>query len=221
MTLGALIGDLIPLAVGVAVSPVPIIAVILMLLSPRARVSAVGFGAGWVLGIGGSVVVFSLLAGGVGAKDGEPSTTVAVVTLLLGVALLLVGIRQWRTHGEAHAKPAWMASIDGMGAGKAFGIAAVLAAVNPKNLMLNLAAGVAIGSAGLAAGQATIAGAVFVVLAAVTVLAPVIGYLVAEARLRAPLAELKTWLEENNQAVMSVLMLVLGVVLIGKGIGGF
>ena len=49
--LGALIGDLLPLSVGVAISPVPIIAVILMLLSKRAGSTSVGFAIGWVLGI--------------------------------------------------------------------------------------------------------------------------------------------------------------------------
>jgi hypothetical protein len=45
---GPVIGDLLPLAVGVAVSPVPIIAVILMLLAPRAGGASLGFLAGWV-----------------------------------------------------------------------------------------------------------------------------------------------------------------------------
>ena len=35
--MGGVIGDLLPTALGVAISPVPIIAVILMLLAPRAR----------------------------------------------------------------------------------------------------------------------------------------------------------------------------------------
>ena len=39
-------------------------------------------------------------------------------------------------------------------------------------------------------------------------------------RLRGPLDELKEWLQAHNAAVMSVLLLVIGAVLIGKGIGG-
>ena len=49
---------------------------------------------------------------------------------------------------------------------------------------------------------------------------PVVGYVVAADRLREPLAKLKVWLQDNNTTVMSVLILVVGVVLIGKGIGG-
>jgi hypothetical protein len=46
--MGAVVGDPLPLAVGVAVSPVPIIAVILMLLAPRASGTSAGFGLGWL-----------------------------------------------------------------------------------------------------------------------------------------------------------------------------
>jgi len=46
-------GEILPVAVGVAVSPVPATAVFLMLFSKRAAVNAPGFVAGWVLGIGG------------------------------------------------------------------------------------------------------------------------------------------------------------------------
>ncbi len=35
--MGSAIGDTLPLALGIAISPIPIIAAILILLSPRAR----------------------------------------------------------------------------------------------------------------------------------------------------------------------------------------
>jgi hypothetical protein len=52
------------------------------------------------------------------------------------------------------------------------------------------------------------------------VLGPVVLYLAASARMRHPLEELRGWLTQNNAAVMGVLLLVIGVSLIGKGIGG-
>ena len=50
---------------------------------------------------------------------------------------------------------------------------------------------------------------------------PVIAYLVASKRMAAPLESLRGWLVQNNATVMAVLLLVIGVVLIGKGIGSF
>jgi hypothetical protein len=41
--MGSVIGDFLPQALGVAISPVPIIATILMLLAPKAGATSVGF----------------------------------------------------------------------------------------------------------------------------------------------------------------------------------
>jgi hypothetical protein len=111
-----------------------------------------------------------------------------------------------------------MAAIDEFTFVKALGLAFLLAAVNPKNLIMAAGAGVIIGSAGLAIGSEIGAIAVFTVLAASTVLIPVIGYLVAAEKMRGPLDRLKVWLQTNNSAVMGMLILVIGAVLLGKGI---
>jgi threonine/homoserine/homoserine lactone efflux protein len=103
---------------------------------------------------------------------------------------------------------------------KAAGLGFVLSAVNPKNLLMCVAAGTAIGSGRLSGGEDVIAVAVFTVLAASTVAVPVLAYAVARDRLRGRLDELKDWLQAHNAAVMSVLLLVIGAVLVGKGIGG-
>jgi hypothetical protein len=46
-----------------------------------------------------------------------------------------------------------------------------------------------------------------------------VAYLVAKTRMRAPLDELRGWLQVNNATVMSVLLMVIGVTLVGKGLG--
>ena len=48
--MGAAIGQVLPLAVGVALSPVPIIAVALMVMSQRARLNGPVFVIGWLTG---------------------------------------------------------------------------------------------------------------------------------------------------------------------------
>ena len=62
---------------------------------------------------------------------------------------------------------------------------------------------------------------IFVLLAASTVLIPVVGYLLASAKMAAPLDRLRAWLVDNNAVIMAVLLLVIGVSMIGKGIGSF
>jgi len=216
--MNAVIGEILPLALGVAISPIPIIAAILMLFSPRAGGTGGGFLVGWILGIIVVTGLFTALSGSL-TTGGDTEAGVSWTKIILGVLLLLVGLRQWRGRSGDKATPKWMAAIDEFTPVKAFGLGFLLSAVNPKNLLMGIAAGVAIGSAGLSTGGEAVAIAVFTVIAASTVAVPVIAYLSAKQKMRGPLDAMKAWLQDNNATVMAVLLLVIGVVLIGKGIG--
>jgi threonine/homoserine/homoserine lactone efflux protein len=223
--MGAVIGEILPLALGVAISPIPVIAAILMLLSPRAKVTSVGFLLGWLVGIIVAVTVFTLLSSVLPGSDGDASKPIqGVVQLLLGAGLLLLAVRQWRGRpkaGEEPKLPKWMQAIDKVTFPLALGLGFLLSAVNPKNLLLAAGAGLDIGSADLDTGQIVLVIAVFTLVAASTVLVPVVGYLVAADKLRAPLDALRVWLGKENAIIMAVLLLVIGADLIGKGIGSF
>lgn len=219
--MNGVIGEVLPLALAVAVSPIPIIAAILLLLSPRARGASVGFLLGWVLGVVIVVVLFTLISGSLPEDDGGTSPVVAIVKLLLGVLLLFVALRQWRTRpkeGQPPELPKWMSAIDSVTAVRALLLGLALSALNPKNLAMGISAGVSIGTGGLSGGQVTIAIVVFVLIAISSVAIPVIGFLLASTRLKPALESLRVWLVANNAAVMTVLLLVLGVTSIGKGI---
>jgi threonine/homoserine/homoserine lactone efflux protein len=223
--MGSVIGAILPLAIGIAISPIPIIAAILMLLSPKAKGTSVGFLLGWIVGILVAVTVFTLLSSVIPSGDSDDSKPAhGTIQIVLGAALLFMALRQWRSrpkHGEEAKLPTWMSAINTMNAAKGFGLAFLLAAVNPKNLLMGAGAGVTIGSAGLSVGSVIIVIVVFTVIAAASVAIPVIAYLIASERMRRPLESLRTWLVQNNSTVMAVLLLVIGVVLIGKGIGSF
>ena len=222
--MGAVIGDLLPLGLGVAISPIPIIAVILMLLSRQAARTSTGFLAGWVAGIVVVTVVVLLLVGQAGnTSTGKPSTVSSVLKLVFGVLLLVMAVRQWRERpkpDEAAELPKWMSAIDSLTLGKALGLGFLLSGVNPKNLLMCLAAGTTIGAAHLSGGEDAVAVVVFTLIAASTVAIPVVGYLTARSKMAGPLESLRDWLTQNNATVMAVLLLVIGVVLLGKGIGG-
>lgn len=222
--MNAVIGDLLPLAVTVAISPVPIIATILMLLAPRAGATSAGFLLGWVAGIVVVTVVVTVVASTAGLDQSSGTSSTSWIKIVLGVLLVLLAARKWRGRPQPGAEvplPKWMSAIETFTFGKATGLGFLLSGVNPKNLLMCIAAGVAVGGAGLSTGQDAVALAVFTVIAASTVAIPVIGYAVARDRMRGPLDELESWLQANNSAVMSVVLLVIGAVLLGKGIGGF
>ena len=223
--MGTAVGEILPLAVGIAISPVPIIAAILMLLSPQAKSTSLGFLVGWVAGISIAIVVFTVLSSLLPEQDsGGPSPISGVIKIVLGGLLLLVAVRQWRSRpgeGEQAQLPKWMAAIDSMTPVKGLGLGFLLAAVNPKNLLLAASAGLIVGGAGLGFESTVVVVIIFVGLAASTVLIPVVGNLLASARLAGPLDHLRAWLVDNNAAIMAVLLLVIGVAMIGKGIGSF
>lgn len=223
--MGSVIGDTLPLALGVAISPIPIIAAILMLLSPKARVTSVGFLLGWVIGIVAAVTVFTLVSSVLPDEDPDASRPIrGVVQLILGLLLFLLAFGQWRKRpkaGEAAALPKWMQAIDTVTFPVAFGLGFLLSAVNPKNLIMAAGAGVDVGAAALPTGSIVAVIVVYTLIASSTVLIPVVGYLVAADRLRAPLDALRGWLAAENAVIMAVLLLVIGVSMIGKGIGSF
>ncbi|HJV12814.1 MAG TPA: GAP family protein [Propionibacteriaceae bacterium] len=137
---------------------------------------------------------------------------------------MFLALRQWRgrpAKGEEAVMPKWMSAIDSMTAGKALGLGLALSAVNPKNLLLAISAGLIVGGASLALGEASVVIIIFVLLAGCAVIIPVIGYLMASARLAEPLDRLREWLVDNNAVIMAVLLLVIGVSVIGKGIAEF
>jgi threonine/homoserine/homoserine lactone efflux protein len=185
----------------------------------------VGFLLGWLLGIVVAVVVFTLLSAIIPASDPDATKpVVGIVEIVLGVLLLLLALRQWRgrpRNGATASLPAWMNAIDSMTSVRALLLGFILSAVNPKNLLMAVSAGLAIGSASLDVGRSAVVIVVFVVVACCTVALPVLAYLVAADRMRGPLDRLREWLSQNNAVIMAVLLVVIGFVMVGKGIRQF
>jgi threonine/homoserine/homoserine lactone efflux protein len=221
----AQIGETLPLAIGIALSPLPVIAAILVLLSPGARVRSTMFMVGWLGGILCDVVLFSLLSAIIPAAEPAASQPIkATLQILLGVVLLFLALRQWRNRpktGTDPVLPKWMTALDTMPAGRVFLLGFALAAVNPKNLVLALSAGLSIGAAQLPVGAHVITTAVFVLIAGSSVSLPVIANLIASRQMEAPLKNLRIWLVSNNAIVMGAVLFIIGFVMIGKGLAGF
>jgi hypothetical protein len=220
---GQAIGEILPLAIGVALSPVPIIAIVLMLGTPRARSNGLAFALGWLAGltiVGGALLA---IASGNSQEDGGPATWVSFVKLALGSLFLLLAARTWRGRpraGQEVAMPKWMQAIDTFTTGKSLGFGVLLSGVNPKNLALTIAAATTIAQTGISGGEAAGTLAIFILVGSLSILAPVVVYFALGTKAATILDELKTWMAAHNAAIMAVLLLVLGVKLIGDAIGG-
>lgn len=216
------ISAVLTFAVGVAISPVPIVAVTLMLFSQRARVNGSAFLLGWVLAVAVvSGVAYTLADQGDAATSSTAADTIAWGKIVFGVLFLLLAARNWRSRpapGTTPELPKWMAGVDALTPPKAFGLSLLLAGVNPKNLMLAASAGAALAGLGLSTGEAVGSLIVFVVVASLSIAAPVFYHLVGGEKAKARLDEMKDWLVLHNDAVMAVLLLVFGAKLIADGL---
>ena len=220
--MGQGISEVLTFAIGVAISPVPIIAVILMLFSQRAKVNGPTFLVGWVLALAVvSTVVYLLSHDGNVATSSTAADSVSWGKIVLGVALLALGRRNWRKRpaaGEVPAMPKWMSTVDALSPGKAFGLGVLLAGVNPKNLILTVGAAAGLAQLGLSTSDAVVSTAVFVVIASLTIAGPVVYAAVGGEKARTALDSAKDWLSSHNAAVMAVVFVVFGVDLIAKGL---
>ncbi|WP_233575116.1 GAP family protein [Cellulomonas sp. PhB150] len=210
-----------PIALGVLISPMPIVAVVLMLVTPRAKSNSLAFLLGWIVGIFvvGSIV---LLVAGASADDGAPAPAwTSWVKIALGVLVLLVAAKQWSGRprsGAAPASPRWMDAVDHMKPPAAAGLALLLSAVNPKNLLIIVSGAAAIAAATTDRTEQFTALGIFTLVASVGVAAPIVIYVAMGARAAGLLDRIKVWMIANNAVILVVLLVVIGAKMIGDGV---
>jgi len=221
---GQAIGQMLTMAVGVALSPIPIIASVLLVSSPRGRVNGPAF----VVGCAASTAVIGgvILAVGVGSgtsDSGGPSTGTSALKLVLGIVLLGMAARQWRgrpVSDEDPPLPKWMGALDGFSPQKSLLAGLVVTGLNPKNLLLVIAGAAAVASADATAGEEAVAWAIFTLIAIVGVATPVVISYAMGDRSEEVLQRLRTWMAHNSGVIMAVILLLIGVKLLGDGIAG-
>lgn len=219
------IGALLPFAVGVAISPMPIVAMVLMLTTARARSNGLSLLLGWIVGIAvAGAIVLAIVGPSNPTDNGAPSTWNNWLKLVLGLLLLALAVKEWRArpaHDADAPVPKWMSALDSFTPVQSGGTAILLAAVNPKNLLLIIGGANAVAQTGIAGAEQAFAWAVFTLIATIGVAIPMAIYLFMGERAATTLDGLQKWMARNNTAVMAVLLLVIGVKLIGDAISGF
>lgn len=206
------------LAAVIALSPITVIPAVLVLHAPRPRPASLAFLGGWVLGlvrlttafVGGSELLSGLHA--------TPPKWASWVRLVFGVALLALAAYHWFTRHRQRSMPRWMRSFAALSPVRAGVVGAVLVPLRPEVLILCAAAGLAVGNSSLSAGAQLVAAAIFVVLAASTVAVPILVYVGAGDRFDDALERLKAWMEANHDAMLAVILLLIGLIVLYNGI---
>jgi hypothetical protein len=209
---------LISLALVIALSPLSIIPAVLVLHTPRPRPTSLTFLGGWLVALVALTAISVGVSGLLGGLHRSPPTWASWLRVVVGAALIAFGVLRWLIRQRHMHTPAWMRSLENLTPTRAAVTGAVLAVVRPEVLLICAAAGLAIGSAGLNATLAWISAAIFVAVAASTVAVPVLAYAGAGERLDEPLARLKDWMDRHNAALLAAVLIVIGLLVLYKGI---
>ena len=214
------LGHLLPIALAAAISTVPIMATILILLSPKRDRSAVPFLVGWVVGMAVVVLIGGYLARLLPiAPTRTPQVAIGTAEIVIGlgvVVIAVVALRRALRRSAAHGNR-WLEAVASFGPLAAFGSSFALN-LRPKGLLLGAAAGLSIAGESLLFGDATVVVIIYLAIATSTVVAPIIVTLANPDRMASRLEKARTWLDANSSAVTAVVMILVGVVIIGSGL---
>jgi hypothetical protein len=214
------LGALLPIAVALAFSSVPLTVTILILLSPNRGRAALPFLVGWVIGVAAVII---LSAAGASALS-QPlrrgrDTAVAILEIVIGAALMVLAaiyLRR-RSHASGMGLPHWLDAVDSFGALVSFAIA-VLLSFRPKGLLLGVAGGLVLNAASVKVNEAVLLIIIYTVIATSTVVVPIIASFVAPQRMQPKLISARDWLAINGRFVTSLVMFMIGVVILGSGL---
>jgi threonine/homoserine/homoserine lactone efflux protein len=215
----AMLGQLIPLALVVAMSPLTIIpAIVLVLQSDRARSTGLAFMFGWLIGLAVTTAVFVQLPRLLDGLNRPAPAWAAWVRLAVGIALVIFGVWRWLTRHEVTRQPAWLNRLGRLTPAAAGAVAVGLILVNPKVLLMNAAAGLVIGTASVGVAGIWVAVIYYTVIAGSSVLLPILAYAIAGHRVDHQLERMKQWMERQHAVLMAGFLVVVGLLLVYTGI---
>lgn len=211
------IAESLPIAIGIVLATLPLMAVPLTLVS-RGAVSVLGgflagYGAGF-LGLAGAVVLSAdLLA----FASADAAGWTRWLRLLLGAVLLGLAWRKWRSRprpGEPAAAPGWVKLLDNLGARGAVGLGVALVVLNPKNAVLVASGALAIAAATPVPAAQAGALVVFTAVSMLGVAAPWVLWGLWGERVRGPLNRLRGLLVRYDAQILTLVLAGLGLVVI-------
>ena len=223
MSMGDAVLQVIPLALGVAASPLPVVAIIVILLTKRARSSSLIFSAAWIVGNFVAISFAVAFAGQGGAADGgfRPSVRgLHHVPPRYGAARDGVAVTPGTPSvGRPRCSaPSWVHSVDNLSPWGGALVAFSNATTSPKNLALALAAGAVIQVSTPRPASVLVSELLYVAVASITIVGPVVVYFVGGERSTEILLRWKQKITDNAAAAMEMILFVLGAALAVRGL---
>lgn len=212
-------GDALPFALGIALSPFPVVPAILLLLSDRATATGTAFLATFFAGVALVTTVFVVLSEVIAFPE-QPPSWASWTRIVLGVVLILLAIRQWLNRGQDGDPPAWLASVESASPGRAAQLGLLLSGANPKVLVLAAGGGLALGAGSTTGGATGLSILAFSALASAAVAIPVLLHVVLGERIRPALTAARDFLQRNNSTITAVVIGAVGLLVAINGVSG-
>lgn len=221
--LAVAIGVVLAPGLGAAISPMAIVADLILLTTKAGRSRALMFGLGVFAATlaFAMVVLIALLT--VHVHTSETSAKIAAgVSLILGFLLIWFAVKQWHKRprpGKQVASPQWMESLDSASGFKAFTLGVALSFMNAKNIPLTIATITAVVHLGAQLWVNIVAAVLFATLGSLGVFIPLIASIFGGTAFEEKLQETKEYLVAHNAVILAVVLLLLGAQTVGKAIG--
>lgn len=214
---------LVPGALGIAVSPVSVAAIVFLLGHRRGYAAAAACAAGWVLAIAVGLVVAVVVGERLptGSTDGPP--TRAIVAVVAGVVLLGLAVWQWAVRRLPDGSPSssrWSDAMEALDPPRAFGLGVLGFLSNAKALVLVLAAGLSFGDVEPGPAEAVGAGVLFVLVAGSTAVLPIVLAVVLGARAQRALTAMRVWIARWGSLLLVGVLVVVGAAQLVTGMAG-
>lgn len=217
------IGELLPLTMAIALTPPPIVAIVLIVGGPRGRAAGPAFMLGWLLALTLLTSVAMFLFDKLGESGQGNAPIVYWLQVVVGLLLLWAALRQWQKRPRDDAEPAipkWASSLSNVAPMRAIILGVAVSGANPKIIGLVFAAISSLAYLPLSAGDWVVAAVVFILLSSFPVIAVVIAHAAGGDKAKAGIDALKRFMLRNNNLILMVVFAFLGMSVLGNGIAG-
>lgn len=221
--MSGIIGTLLPFALGIAISPAPIIAAILLLTGTRGSTKGLAYLSGWLAGLATLVLTILLLISGLDFSRWTMSAQLTPwIIVFVGVVMLIMAYVQWHQRPppdtESHLLE-WLRTIPQATAFTALGAGLFFGLFSLKNLLLSAATAVVIGEANLGLGGRMTLVLIFVVVATIGIAVPSYVLLTQGDRARAILIDWECKLSVHYVTISCIVLIIIAAQLLGVGLG--
>ena len=229
--------SLIPLALGVIMSPLAIMALVAVLVSGRSRVNGLAFLVGWAVAVilvsGVSIALLQLLDE---QQDRNQPLWLAIVRLLIGAFLIVAAVLVYR-RGTARVRemaaadtpaeiveaapqlPGWLKAVDTFSPARSGSLGFGIFLLNPVDVSCVVLAMVDIGEAELTEVARVAFIVAFISVSIAPIAIPVILTVVKGAKADPVLERVRRWIASHTSALNAGLLLLIGAMQVQKSLG--